>query len=104
MGTFRTIYATAAVLLILAWSAVAQQPEPEHRDDKYFADPHAFCRKGPDDPDDPSAHACSCSLICSEGTDSQPSRQMENTSCQLYCSKSRCACHPDNPCDTPPVL
>lgn len=102
--SFWTRYGLAWLLVAIALTAGAQQPQPEHRDDQFQGDEHAFCRKGPDDPADPSAHGCSCSLICSEGTDAVPSHQMENTQCRLYCSKQRCKCFPDNPCDTPPVL
>lgn len=91
------------LLLVLVTLSVSAQP-PEHRDDKYQSDPSAHCRKGPDDPDEPSAHGCSCTLICSDGTDQVPAHQTENTACQMYCSRQRCLCYPDNPCDTPPLL
>lgn len=88
-----------------------QPTEPERRDDKFASDPHAFCRKGPEDPQDPSAHPCTCELMCSETSgDNQTSHQIENPSCQLYCSaitkaghRGRCGCHTDNPCQTPLV-
>jgi hypothetical protein len=102
--TFWTRYGLVCVLAALALTAGAQRPQPERRDDKYKEDPMAYCRKGPDDPETPSVHGCSCSLICSEGTDQVPSHQTENTACQMYCSRQRCLCYPDNPCDTPIVL
>lgn len=101
---FWTRYTLVWLLVATALTAGAQQEPERHRDDKYKSDPAAHCRKGPDDPDEPSAHGCSCSLICSEGTDQVPSHQTENTACQMYCSRHLCLCWTDNPCDTPTIL
>jgi hypothetical protein len=95
----KTILAAGALVVVLLTVAWAQ----EHRDDKYKDDPHAFCRKGPNDPSAPSEHSCNCSLMCSDGTETVPPQQMENTACEMYCTKARCLCHPDNPCDKPPI-
>lgn len=83
-------------------SALGQEPPPRH--DKYASDPHAFCRKGPNDPEAPSEHACTCSLMCSEPTDTTSGAQMENISCELWCTRARCLCYPDDPCKAPPVI
>lgn len=100
----RSTYSIALGLLVVALTAGAQPPQPEHRDDQYKDDPHAICRKGPDDPDAPSEHSCSCQLMCSDGTEQAPAHQIENPSCALYCSRQRCLCHVDNNCDKPPVI
>lgn len=94
------------ILALLGAISVSAQPQPEHRDDKYKDDPHAFCYKGPNDPDDPSAHNCACLLMCSEAPEAEPSQsfQRENPACEMYCTKSRCLCHTDNPCGKPSLL
>lgn len=92
---------TAAVTLLIVSVSLAQSPEPVPRHDKFRDDPHAFCRKGPNDADDPSAHSCACELMCSEGANAVHQQQLENPQCELYCEMSRCACYPDNPCDKP---
>lgn len=91
-----------AVLTFVSLSVWAQQT-PEHRDDKYKDDPHAFCWKNPEDPDYPSAHACSCAMVCGPDTGGNQVQQ-ETTACAMYCSKQRCSCHADEPCDGPDVL
>lgn len=80
--------------IVLVAASVSAQP-PEHRDDKYKDDPHAFCYKGPEDG---SAHACACVMVC--GPDAAGNQvQQETTSCALYCTRSRCVCHADEGCD-----
>lgn len=89
-----------ALLLLLTVTVAAQQAPPEHRDDKYKDDPHAFCYVGPEDG---SAHNCACVMVC--GPDVSGNQvQQETTSCALYCTKSRCLCHHDENCDKPDLL
>jgi hypothetical protein len=81
---------------MLALSVWAQQPE--HRDDKYQNDPHAFCRRGPEDAGDPSAHSCACAMVCAPDANGRAVQQ-ETSSCSMYCSKQRCTCHADEACE-----
>lgn len=98
-----SIYGLVLMSLALSLSVWAQQAQPEHRDDKYKDDPKAFCRHGPDDPDDPSAHGCSCTMVCGPDVNGNAVQQ-EATACALYCSKQRCTCHADEACEGPEAL
>lgn len=102
--TFWTVNSllVVALLLWLGGLHLWAQDQPLH--DKYRDDPAAFCRKGPNDPADPSAHSCHCELMCSDGSNGVAPEQMENAACEMWCTKSRCACWTDDPCRTPPVL
>lgn len=90
----RRILYPAIGLLLVALAAGAQQAQPEHRDDKYQDDPHAFCYKGNDDG---SAHACACTMVCGPDVNGNAVQQ-ETTACSMYCSKQRCVCHADEHC------
>jgi hypothetical protein len=101
---FWKIYTVRAIqrwllLVLLGAVSVSAQP-PEHRDDKYKDDPHAFCWT---QPDRGSAHQCSCVMVCGPDTEGNIIQQ-ETASCQLYCSKDRCTCHAEEPCPGPPLL
>lgn len=93
----RKIGSLTLFLLLLLVTITAQ---PEHRDDKYKDDPHAYCYKGPEEG---SAHACACVMVCGPDAAGNPVQQ-ETTSCSMYCSRSRCACHSDEACGEPEPL
>lgn len=97
VGTF-----VAAVTLV---AAVGQEP-PERRDDKYKADPHAYCYQPATSGSqvarrqrDPSAHQCACHLICQRDEAGTIYGDHEDGTCELYCTRQRCTCHVEEPCE-----
>jgi hypothetical protein len=99
-GRFRAAY-ILAVFALVAIGAVAQQPEPERRDDKFRDDAHAYCYKGPEEG---SAHNCSCAMVCGPDYVTGEQVQQETTACAMYCSRQRCVCHADEGCGDPELL
>lgn len=101
---------TFLLFATLGLTLTAQEPTPRH--DKYRDDPHARCMR-PEvvayyGADDPSMHACSCHLVCTlhdDNADGVTDRgeQGETQECELWCTKSRCGCHPDDPCNSPQI-
>jgi hypothetical protein len=87
----------------LLLAAFAVQDVPRH--DKYREDPKAYCFHGTPEaamPSNPSAHPCSCKLMCLTDGNGQRFRS-DSQECEMNCTLERCLCHPEETCDVAEV-